>query len=153
LRAPSDPARTLDVALLERTPPSNVLSTEPWDTRNIKILTKGTINNQGGAIEVTSGRVRWQEFARLPLGQLKKGEAVRLRFRIVNGMVRFSLHGDQQMLFFENVGKWPTADKQEIVLTAPLDVPDAILGLESLYPNGSLSHLLIYQIEKMTPSF
>jgi hypothetical protein len=57
------------------------------------------------------------------------------------------------MLFFENVGKWPTADKQEIVLTAPLDVPDAILGLESLYPIGSLSHLLIYQIEKMTPSF
>jgi hypothetical protein len=95
LRAPSDPARTLDVALLERTPPSNVLSTEPWDTRNIKIVPHGTINNQGGAIEVTSGRVRWQEFARLPLGQLKKGEAVRLRFRIVNGMVRFSLHGDQ----------------------------------------------------------
>jgi len=42
------------------------------------------------------------------------------------------------------------ADEQELILTAPRDLPDASLSLDSMYPYGTRSQVLIEKIEKIT---
>ena len=149
LSAPSDPSRKLEVAILERMRPGTDASATPLDLRKIQAVNHGKMTLQGDAVELTSGTVRWWAFAKLPLGGLKKGESLRIRFKIEKGMIRFTLN-DEKKESVEHVGKWRMADEQELILTAPRDLPDASLSLDSMYPYGTRSQVLIEKIEKIT---
>jgi hypothetical protein len=68
-----------------------------------------------------------------------------VRERIESGLVRFSL-GDDELQFEEHTDRWPSNGIQEVMLTAPMDLPHPDLGLRSLYPNHSHSRLLLEAI-------
>jgi hypothetical protein len=148
LSAPSDPSRRLEVAILERMNSGTNVFTQAVNLHLLQAVNGGELAWKGAALELTSGTVRWWEFAKLPLGKLKKGESIRIRFRVEEGMIRFTLN-DEKEHSMEHVGKWTMAAEQEIVLTAPRDLPDSSLSLDSMYPNGSRSRVLLKTVEKL----
>ena len=150
LNASSDPSRKLEVAILERIGAAPDALVTPWDLHRIHSVNHGKLTWKGNAVELTSGTVKWWAFAKLPLGKLKKGESVRIRFKIDKGMIRFTLNDDKEQSV-EHVGKWRMAGEQEIVLTAPRDLPDSSMSVDSMYPYGSRSRLLLEKIEKIVP--
>ena len=150
LSARSDNSRKLEVAILERTIPTLEQKISNLDPNQLRVFHGGKVVWKGEALELTSGAIKWWDFAKLPLGDLKKGDGLHLRFRIEEGMIRFSLNDKKENL--EHVEKWTSDGDQVVELVASRDISDAFLSLHSMYPNGARSRLVIETIEKMGPS-
>lgn len=150
LMAPSDRTRTLEVAMLEREK-SNTQPLSTWmDLQHIQTINRGHLTWDAQGAELNSGSVKGWEFAKIPLGKMKKGEAVRLSFRMEQGRIRFSLH-DRIFSSQESVEKWTIPVDQEISLIAMHDLTNAWLSLDSQYPTGSESKGIIKWIARITP--
>lgn len=146
LHAPSDGSRTLNVAILDRDVHQNAdVGLVTYDLMDIHVIHHGQFDKREEGVNLTSGFNKWWDFAKLPLGSLKKGENIHVRFQVESGNIRFALNVMESQLF-EHIEKWPTSGEQELVLTAPQDLKDAWLSLHSMYPNGSRSGLLIKKI-------
>jgi hypothetical protein len=151
LSAPSDPSRKLELAILEREKMDPTLTSTPWDLNLFHSKNHGRKRWCDNAIELTSGTARWLEFSKLSLKDLKKGERLRLHFKVEQGMVRFLFHDDLDADFSANAEQWHVTGDHEVELTASRDLHAPMLSVENMYPNGSRSRLLIYSVEKITP--
>ncbi len=147
LRAESDSERTLEVVILERNPPLNkplsLIDFKGWSAYH-----RGRVLSQSAeGTDLLSAAIKGWDFAKLPLGFLKKGTSLIISCRVERGMIRFGLHdGGGETL--EHVELWPTKNLEQVILTAPYDLKDAVLTLHSMYPGGSKSQVFIEKVEK-----
>ncbi len=147
LTALSDSKRTLSVAVLERNHPliTEVSSVDfkGWNAyHNGKILSQTSTGT-----DLMSGKIKWWDFAELPIGSMKKGTSIVISCRVESGMIRFALHEGTGGIL-EQTEMWLTKNIQELILTAPCDIKDAVLTLHSMYPRGSQSQVFIEKVEK-----
>jgi hypothetical protein len=147
LRAPSDSKRTMTVAVLEK---NHLKHPEvfPVDFTGWSVYHKGRILSQTSeGIDLLSGGIKWWDFAKLPIGSMEKGTSLVISCRVERGMIRFALH-EREGDILEHAEIWPTKDIQEMVITAPSDIEDAVLTLHSMFPGGSESRVFIEKVEK-----
>jgi hypothetical protein len=145
LHAKSDPVRVLEVAVLERQGMEKRGELTELDLSGIRCGAHEKLQLTDGKARLTMSSNKWWNQAKLPLPPLKRGDRLRVRERIESGLVRFSL-GDDELQFEEHTDRWPSNGIQEVMLTAPMDLPHPDLGLRSLYPNHSHSRLLLEAI-------
>lgn len=147
LAATSDSKRTLTVAVLERTrqPHTKVSSV---DFKGWSAYHNGLILSQSSAgTKLRSGKIKWWDFAKLPIGSMKKGSSIVITCRVETGIVNFALHdGEGEIL--ERTSMWAAKDPQNLILIAPRDIENAMLTLHSMYPGGSQSQVDIEKVEK-----
>lgn len=142
LAAGSDSRRTLQVAILERTPPSSerTLSAKvSWHPMHRGRL----LSSEGGATELLSSRIKWWDpLAEADLGHLRKGDRVAIPYTIRSGRIRFSLgeRGKEPLVMAE---KWPSDHESTLELTVPVDMTDAVVSLRNRYPTGSVSKIRV----------
>ena len=147
LAAPSDTTRRLTLAVLERNPLTHT-ALSAVDYKGWSAFHNGAILSQSSqGTELRSGKIKWWDFAKLPLGAMKKGESIVISCRVESGMISFAL-GEGEGKTLEHTSMWPTKEFQKLVLTAPHDVSDATLTLHSMYPGGSRSEVFIDKVEK-----
>jgi hypothetical protein len=152
LHAPSDPARVLDVGILERQDLEKHGAFMPLDLTGIHCGDHEKLQWIGQKARLTMTSNKWWNQAGLPLPPLKRGDRLRVRARIESGRVRFILSEDVLQLD-EHTDLWASNSIQEVVLTAPMDLPHPDLRLRSLYPHHSQSRLVLEMvgIEHSTP--
>ena len=152
LHAAGDPSRILEVAILESQGFEKRDAFTPLDLSGIHYGGHEKLQEIDQKVQLTMTSNKWWNQARLPLPIMKRGDQLRVRARIESGLVRFIL-GDDGLQFEEYTDRWPSIGIQEVVLTAPRDLPHPDLRLRSLFPNHSQSRLVIevVGIEYCTP--
>lgn len=152
LHSGSDSQRMLEVAILDRHDLENHCMLIAIDLRGIRYGAHEKLKLEGGKARLTMSSNKWWNQAKLPLPFMKQGDRLRVKANIDSGRVRFIL-GDEALQFEEHVDRWPSNGLQEMVLTAPMDLPHPELGIRSLYPNRSQSRLLFEEIgiDRTTP--
>ena len=145
LHAVSDPARLIEVAILERQDLEKRGAFTLLDFSGIHCGGHEKLQWIGQKACLTMTSNKWWNQARLPLPPLKRGDRLRVRARIESGFVRFIL-GEDALQLEEHTDRWPSSAFQEVVFTASTDLPNPHLGLRSMYPNHSQSRLVLEMV-------
>lgn len=140
LVAGSDPRRTVQVAILERSMPTSEGSPSAkvfWHRMHRGRLLSS--NTEGE--EFVSSRIKcWDPFAEADLGRLRKGDKVVIPYTIRSGRIRFSL-GERGKDPLVSLDKWPADHEAKLELTVPADMGDALVSLRNRYPAGAASQI------------
>ena len=142
LHAASDSKRMMEVALLERQDLEKRGALTALELSGIRCGGHEKLQLIDGKARLSMNSNKWWNQAKLPLPSMKRGDRLRVRVRIDSGLIRFIL-AEEDLIFDEHTDRWPSNDSQEVVLTAPRDLPHPDLGLRSLYPNHSRSRLVL----------
>jgi hypothetical protein len=146
LTAPSDPSRKLDVAILDRITSFSGKARDAVDLHEVQAIHYGSIVWDNDVPIIKSGKFKFWDFARVKIGQLKKGDCVEVSLRVQSGRLRCALNGNNGTTF-DHVEKWQTQGDQNITFLVAKNIPDAELSFHSMYPKGATTSAVIKKIE------
>ena len=147
LHADSNPAAVLEVAILERDDEKKPGELQVIDLKNCQVTAGGRQKWSSDGMVLISGPGKWVDFAKLPVGKIRKGDKILVECKIVRGRIRFALN-DRKNQICQYVEKWAMRGDQEITLRSPGDFDDGFLTFYNLYPNGARSELSLKAVAK-----
>ncbi len=143
----SNPHSKIEIAILERKTELDTRKKQIISLEKIQLSNGGKSQIQKNGIKLISSKIKWEDFARIPIGRIEPKDKITVKYNLCQGRVRLAI-SDEKYKPLQYVEKWATKEDQEIQIIITEELNCGYLTLYNLYPNGAESEITLKSIEK-----
>lgn len=138
----------VEIAHLYR-PPEEYEVVEELNLQTLALQKDATQNRIESGLQIRSAPIKWNFDATLPVRVLNKNEGLRLRFKVVQGMVGVGLLGEHDGNLKLQASQSYSASSKHVTATIWPEEPESVQNLyfRNLQPKPSTSLITIHSVE------